>query len=52
MLYGLLFININSSALDRNAPIGFFRGSLDAVADIVDEIERNPDDFADVSYTK
>ena len=52
MLYGLLFININSSALGRNTPIGFFRGSLDAAADIVDEIESNPDYFADASDTK
>ena len=52
MLSGLLFININSSALGCNNPIGFFGGSLYAMADIVDEIESNPDYFADASDTK
>ena len=39
----LIFINRNNAALGRNNPIDVFGGSPDAVADIVHEIERNPD---------
>ena len=49
MLYDLLFININISDLGRNTIIYVFGGSLDAVADIVDETESNPDSFEDNS---
>ena len=51
MLSGLIFININSAALGRNTTIDVFGGSLDAVADIVDEMESNPDAFAYASDT-
>ena len=52
MLSDLLFINRNSAALGRNTTIHIFGGSLDAVADIVDKIEINPDAFADASDTE
>ena len=42
----------NSAALGRNTTIDVFRGSLDAVADIVDEMGSNPDSFADASDTE
>ena len=38
MLSNLLFINRNSAALGRNTTIDIFGGSLDAVADMVDEM--------------
>ena len=38
ILSDLLSINRNSAALGRNNTIDVFGGSLDAVADIVDEI--------------
>ena len=38
MLSDLLFINRNSAALGRTTTIDIFGGSLDAVADIVDEM--------------
>ena len=52
MLYDLLFINRNSSALDRNTTFDLFEGSLDPVADIVDEMKSNPGTFADASDTE
>ena len=52
MLSDLIFINRNSAALGRNTTIDVFGGSLDAVADIVDEMGINPDVFADISYTE
>ena len=52
MISDFLFININSSALGCNTTICVFGGSLDAVADIVDEMESNPYYFADASDTK
>ena len=52
MLSDLLFIDRNSAALVRNTTIGVFGGSLDAVADIVDEMESNPDAFAYASDTE
>ena len=48
----ICFINRNRSALVRNTTIDFFGGSLDAVADIVDEVESNPYAFADSSDTE
>ena len=52
MLSGLIFINRNSAALRRNTTIDLFGGSLDAVANIVDEMESNPYAFADASDTE
>ena len=52
MLSDLIFINRNSTALGLNTTIDVFGGSLDAVADIVDEMESNPDAFADASDTE
>ena len=52
MLYDLIFINRSSAALGRNTTIDLFGGSLDAVDDIVDEIESNPYAFADDSDTE
>ena len=52
MLSELIFININSSALGRNSTIDVFGRSLDAVADIVDDMDSNPDAFADASGTE
>ena len=52
MLSDLLFINRNSAALGRNTTIDIFGGSLDAVADAVDEMESNPDAFANASDTE
>ena len=47
ILYGLIFVNRNSTALVRNTPIDVFGGSLDAVDNIFDEMESNPYAFAD-----
>ena len=52
MIYYLLFIKINSAALVRNKTIDVFGVSLDAMADIVDEMESNPYYFADASDTE
>ena len=52
MIYDLIFININISALGCDTTIDVFEGSLDAVADIVDEMESNPYAFADSSDTE
>ena len=52
MLSDLLFINRYNSALGSNTTIDVFGGSLDAVADIVDEAESNPDAFADARDTE
>ena len=52
MLYNLLFINKNSAVLGHNTTIGVLGGSLDAVADIFDDIESNPDSFADAIDTE
>ena len=52
MLSDLIFININSAALVRDTTIDVFGGSLDAVADIVDEMESNPYAFAYASDTE
>ena len=52
MLYDLIFINRNSAALGCNTTIGVFGVSLVAVADIFDEMESNPDAFADANDTK
>ena len=52
ILSDLLFIDINSAALGRNTTIDVFGGSLVAVADIVNDMESNPDAFADASDTE
>ena len=52
ILSDLLFINRNSADLGHNTTIDVFGGSLDAVADIVDDMERNPYAFADTSETE
>ena len=52
MISGLFFININSAAFGCNTTIDIFGVSLDAVADIVDDMERNPDAFVDASDTE
>ena len=52
MLYGLLSINRNSAALGRNTTIDVFGGSLDSVANIVDEMESNTYSFSDASDTE
>ena len=52
MLSNLIFINRNSAALGRNTTIDIFGGSLYDVADMVDEMESNPDAFADASDTE
>ena len=52
MLSDLLFININSATFGRNTTIDVFGGSLHAVADIVDKMEINIDDFAYASDTE
>ena len=51
ILSDFLFINRNSSTLVRNTTIDVFGISLYAVANIVDETESNPDEFADASDT-
>ena len=52
MLSDLLFINRNRPALGRKTIIDVFGGSLDAVDDVVDEMESNPDASADASDTE
>ena len=49
MISDFLFIDRNSAALGRNTIIDVFGGSLYAVANIVDEMESNPDVFSDSS---
>ena len=51
MLSDSIFINRDSTVLDRNNPIYVVEGSLYAVADIVDDMESNPYYFADASET-
>ena len=51
MLSDLFSINRNSAALGRNTTIDVFGRSLDDVANIVDEMESNPDTFADATDT-
>ena len=48
----LILINRNSSALVFNTTIYLFGGSLDAVANIVDQMESKPSAFADASDTE
>ena len=45
-------INRNRAALIRNTTIDVYGVSLDSVADIVDDMESNPDAFADASDTE
>ena len=52
MLYDFIFINRNSAALGCNTTIYVFGGSLDAVADVVDEMKSNPYAFSDASDTE
>ena len=52
MISDFLFVNMNSSALGCNTTIYVFGRSLDAVANVVDYIESNPDAFADASDTE
>ena len=52
MLSDLIFIKRNGTALVRKNPIDVYGGSLDAVANILDDIEINPDDFTDASDTE
>ena len=47
-----LFINRNSAAVGCNTTVDIFGESLDAVANIVDDMESNPDAFADASDTE
>ena len=52
MLSDFLLINIKRASLGRNTTIDVLGGSLDAVADTVDETESNTDAFEDASDTK
>ena len=52
IIYDLFFINRSSAASVRITYIEVFGGSLDTVADIVDDMEINPDAFADASNTE
>ena len=52
MLSYFIFVKINSTDLGRNTPIDVFGVSLDAVADIYDEMESNLYYFSDDSDTK
>ena len=49
MISNLILININRTALGCNTPIYVFGWSLDAVANIVDDTDSNPDVFTDAS---
>ena len=48
----ICFSSTDSAALCRSTTIDIFGGSLDAVADIVDEMESNPDAFTDAIGTE
>ena len=52
MLSDLFFFSRNSAALVCNTPIDVFGGSLNAVSNIGDDMESNPDAFADASETE
>ena len=52
MLSDLIFINRNSASSGLNNPIDVFGVSLDAVDNILDEMESNLDSFADDSDTE
>ena len=52
MLSDQLFINRNSTTLGHNTTMDVFGASLDAVADIFDEMEINPYAFADDTETE
>ena len=52
MLSDLLFINRNIAELVHNTPIDLFRGSLDAVANIVDDMGSNLYSLSDASATE
>ena len=48
----LFFINRNSITSGRNTPIDVVEGSIEAVANIDDDMESNPDAFANASETE
>ena len=52
MISYFIFINKNSTTWGYNKTIDVFGVSLDAVTNIVDDMESNPDAFADASYTE
>ena len=52
MISDFIFINRNSADLGRNTLIYVFGGSLDAVVNMVDYMEINPDALADDSDTQ
>ena len=52
MISDFVFIIRNSAGLGRNTTIDVFWGSQYAVADIVGDMESNPDAFADASDTE
>ena len=52
MIYDFILFNRNSTELGCNTPIDVFGLSLDAVANIVNEMEINLYDFADDSDTE
>ena len=52
MLSDFIFINRNSADLGLNTTIDVFEVSLDAMDNIVDEMESNPYVFADSSDTE
>ena len=52
MISDLIFINRNSAALRHNITIDIFGVSLDAVANIFDDMDINPYVFADTSDTE
>ena len=52
ILSDLIFINRNTADLGHNTTVDLFGGSLDAVDYMVDEMESNPDAFADASDTE
>ena len=52
MISGLIFINRSIADLGCNTTIDVFGGLLEAVADIVDEMESNPFFSADASDTE
>ena len=52
ILSDLIFISRNRAVLVHNTTIDVFGGSLDVVADIFNEMDRNPYAFADASDTE
>ena len=52
MISGLIFININITALGHNTPISVFGVSLETVAYILNEMDSNPYEFVYASDTE